>query len=410
MPRLTRTQKFADLREQLANSKEELITSQELKTYEDKLANVEETLAPQTKTDVVIEDVWNDYKEEDSSFNALDSTPWDIKDVETVQEPVVEQPVETVEEITVKQAPVEEKPAETINSYFDSFINNGNDTQDKSSDDFASYFEKNNEKLNSIVDDNFPGVFKDVNDDSGEIVSQKERDTYLNQTIPDVSSYNVNNGQLTIDQLVDNSVDEVRHKQENTEIVEEVINEETPKKDSNEIWTEFVDEHKEETLDADTFEENPEIEVGTMNDDEFSNTVSLEITKIIDQLANTPEVVEETPVVEEVAEPVEEKVEEVVEETPVIDQTIVTAPIVEEKQEEVVEIKNISEMDNTLNSSNTMSNTIPFIVAENSEEIEDDEEDGSNTVLNVILIVLIVVLVAVLGLIVFYILKTKGIF
>ena len=38
-----------------------------------------------------------------------------------------------------------------------------------------------------------------------------------------------------------------------------------------------------------------------------------------------------------------------------------------------------------------------------------DEEDGSNTILNVILIVLIIILIAVLGLIVFYILRTRGI-
>ena len=80
--------------------------------------------------------------------------------------------------------------------------------------------------------------------------------------------------------------------------------------------------------------------------------------------------------------------------------------VVEEKPEEVVEIKNIAEIE-AEPTKDTMSSTIPFVVAAEDEEVVDeDEEDGSNTVLNVILIVLIVVLVAVLGLIVFYILKT----
>ena len=50
----------------------------------------------------------------------------------------------------------------------------------------------------------------------------------------------------------------------------------------------------------------------------------------------------------------------------------------------------------------TLKKTAPIV-------IDDDEEEGSNTILNIILIILIVILVAVLGLIVFYILKTRGI-
>ena len=82
----------------------------------------------------------------------------------------------------------------------------------------------------------------------------------------------------------------------------------------------------------------------------------------------------------------------------------------EEPEEEVVEIKNLKELE-AEPTRDTLSNTIPFVVAtdDDEEEIEDDDEDGSNTILNIILIVLIIVLVAVLGLIVFYILKTKGV-
>ena len=101
-----------------------------------------------------------------------------------------------------------------------------------------------------------------------------------------------------------------------------------------------------------------------------------------------------------------EPVKEVVNEHPVL------AKKLEEEAEDVVEIKNIDDTDLTAPPmKDATTGTIPFVVAANEEEIVDDdfEEDGSNTVLNIILIVLIVILLAVLGLIVFYILKTKGI-
>ncbi|MBQ1625426.1 MAG: hypothetical protein II096_05295, partial [Erysipelotrichaceae bacterium] len=100
-----------------------------------------------------------------------------------------------------------------------------------------------------------------------------------------------------------------------------------------------------------------------------------------------------------------------VEETPApVEEHPVKAIAQEEPQEEVVEIKNLKELE-AEPVRDTVSNTIPFVVAteEDEEEIEDDDEEGSNTILNIILIVLIIVLIAVLGLIVFYILKTKGI-
>ena len=89
-----------------------------------------------------------------------------------------------------------------------------------------------------------------------------------------------------------------------------------------------------------------------------------------------------------------EKVEEVKPAVPAID------------DKNAVEIKNISELDTV---ENTMSDTIPFVVENKEVEVDEEEEEGSNVILNIILIVLIIVLIAVLGLIVYYILKTKGI-
>ena len=118
----------------------------------------------------------------------------------------------------------------------------------------------------------------------------------------------------------------------------------------------------------------------------------MEINKIVDEIANTEEI--KVPKVEE----------KKVEEHPVL------AKALTDEKEDVVVIKNIAEIEKEETATNTMSGTIPFVVSANDDEdvIEEDEED-SNTILNIILIVLIVILLAVLGLIIFYILKTKGI-
>ena len=424
MPRLTRTQKFAELREQLTNDKEELINTQELSKFQDRLNNVQDILSPipEKKLEEELDELWVPFVEpnvEEPVFNQLkenieavvndqlevkspsEETP--IDEFPAFVEPVVETPVE---ELPVFEQPVVEEPRNE-SSYFDSFMNGDSNTN--ASDDFNSYFEDSTKEVVDLpIDEIYSDVFEDVQDESGEIVSIKERDTYLGQTITDVNSYNINNGQTTIDQIVDNSVDEVRHPENvvEAEFVEEVVEEQPvveeqtvkeevkEEQDNGFAWTPFTEQEVE--LDADKLQEEAQID-----DEEFSNTVSMEITKIMDEIANAPEQVIEP----EVAIPV---VEELVDE--VKEESVINDTIVEEKPEDVVEIKNIAEIDEE-SVKDTISSTIPFIVAAEDEElIEEDEEDGSNTVLNVILIVLIVVLVAVLGLIVFYILKTKGIF
>ena len=157
--------------------------------------------------------------------------------------------------------------------------------------------------------------------------------------------------------LTNNIIEEIRHPSE--------VDEELP-----------VEEIKFE--EAKVFEEVP-VE---SDEEEFSNTVTLEINKIMNELVEAPE---------EKLEPIED--------------TKVIEPVVETKPGEI-EIKNISELERV---ENTMSDTIPFIVENVDDQIDMEEEEGSNIVLNVILIVLIIVLIAVLGLIVYYILKTKGI-
>lgn len=405
MPRLSRTAKYADLRAQLANDKEETIQSNDLSSYQDRLNNVQDTLSfstqevkQETNNEKNNEYTWKPFEGDSFSQAVEPIKPWEKEETSTFEEVKVEEPVQN--EAPVFEQPVQEEPKQETSSYFDSFMNEPVKEETKTTD-YSSYFENIEQPVQEkqTIEEIYSDVFEDVKDNSGEIVNIKERDTYLNQTFSDVNAYNQINNQPTINTIVDDSVNAVRHPEdapETTVKFEEPVQEEPV--DNTYAWTPFVQETpaEQEALDADKVEEEPQID-----DEEFSNTVSMEITKIMDEIANVPEEVE-TP-----APVVEEKVEE-----PVIQETIqINETLAEEKPEEVVEIKNISEMKEEP-AKDTMSSTIPFIVAAEDEAVvdEDEEEDGSNTVLNVILIVLIVVLVAVLGLIIFYILKTKGIF
>lgn len=149
-------------------------------------------------------------------------------------------------------------------------------------------------------------------------------------------------------------------------------------------------------------------------DDEFSNTVTMEINKIMDQMYNTVnnQVIPEATVE---AKPLEEKqpadfVNAYFENSKDAQQSMIEATSnIKKSNTQEIEIMSLDE----LQKQDEISDTIPFVVNNNAVEEEEyydeDDDDASNTVLNVILIVLILVLVAVLGLIVFYILKTKNI-
>ena len=216
---------------------------------------------------------------------------------------------------------------------------------------------------------------------------------YVNDTFEEVNTYNQQSGNDTIDQITNNLVDDIRHPEENAEPVFE------------------------------------EVEV---SDEEFSNTVSMEINKVMEEVASAttqldvkdilaPTEAEKTPndFVADYFNNGQEQLSKTLNDLPKVDevspQEQFTSELqklveIEEAKEDIVEIKNIADLEDT---HDVISDTIPFVVNNDEDEedeyYDEDEDDASNTVLNVILIVLIIILVAVLGLIVFYILKTKGI-
>ncbi len=186
-----------------------------------------------------------------------------------------------------------------------------------------------------------------------------------------------------------------------------------------------------ETVKAPVVEEPVKENVPEEKDEEFSNTVSLEIRKIMEEL-NTKSNEEAIPVSlmdtsdnkpldidasdfdksdlssfissyfgdetgeEEVLKPIEEH------------RAIAIAEPKEEEDDDAIVIKNLSELENE--QTGTIEKTIPFVVTK--EKVEEEEEDSDSTpnrILNVILAVLIIALVAVLGIIVYYILLARGI-
>ena len=336
---------FDDTQEKV--EEEPAVTNDEF-SFVDALDAAEEVVNEENKEEPVVEET---------------SVVEETKPEETTQEPItfndysVFTPSSTVEE-AYKQA--EEKANEEVKEEVKEEIS----TEDllKEIDSFDTLYAE--AKVDEPVKENEVPVIEDVVmnheiDHSNDVIN-----SYINDTMDEVDSYNKMNGEQTIGQLTNHMVNEIRHREETAEQQEE-------------------------------FEE-----VSEENDEEFSNTVSMEISKIMDEIAANEE-----------AEEVEQQKEEPVHEEPVKEEhPVLTKSLEEENDDTVVEIKNLNELE-AEPVRDTVSSTIPFVVTtDDDDEIEEDEEEeGSNTILNIILIVLIIILVVVLGLIVFSILKTKGI-
>jgi len=428
MAKLTRTQKYAQLRENLSNEKENTLTTNDLSVHEDRLNNVIETLAPSniekvievpSSVEVASENIENiTTNNPNYSWTSFQEVPVvdEIKEVEElkeepsiIHETIVEPHVVEVESAPIEEVSISEIQEPILSSDYLSYFSNpeiekayAEQEAKEASQDVVEQIHEEEEKIfvpieESIqtVDTNVSEVKETVNeiaefvdevdDNKVEIIETKPVDLqdsheierrdevpneFINDTISEVDEYNRQGGHKTIDELTNHMVDEIRH----------------------------PDEAKENV-----FTEVP-VPNFNINDDDFSNTVSLEITKIMDEISN----IETVPVEDIKEEVVDEVVNEAIEEHPVLTQALDQ----EEAVEEVVEIKNLNELEADP-IKDTVSGTIPFVVSNNEDEdiIDDDEdeEENSNTILNVILVVLIIVLLAVLGLIIFYILKTRGI-
>lgn len=445
MARLTRSAKFAELHDQINNDKESSISSNDLSSYQDRLNNVQNNLgntqqnyfggentaytSPFGNTNYYQQNTQPTYQQPQYQEPVYSQPVQPQYQQPQYQQPVYSQPVQptyvepqqpthTEPTISVDQA---DKFEQDLNSYFDSFSNFDSAPASKPADptDFNSYFEpKKQDQLDISLESLYNDVFKDTKDLEAQKVIEKDRDSYLDRTLDDVNNWNQNKGLNTIDQIVENSVNEVRHPEPEQQFVQQpqyqqpqyqepVYTQPVQPQFQQPVQPTYVEPvqpqvkfESNQVLDAD--EEYNDVASNVNTDDEFSNTVSMEITKIMDEISVAPIV---QPVQPEIEEP-ETKFEA---DSEIEAQEVQPQIPAEEEEKEVVEIKNYKEVEAEINR-DTISETIPFVVNDKQDIVEEDEEEeGSNTVLNVILIVLIIILVAVLGLIVFYILKTKGI-
>ena len=465
MPRLTRTQKFADLREQLSHDAEKELSTPQLSEYENRLNQVQnqagyfnqapgynqypqqgqpqypqyQQVPPQYQQPQYVDPFVNQqpqyqqyqqpvqpqfeqpvYQQPQPTF--VEPTPVAPTPVftEPAPAPVVEAPtfVEPVQPTYVdpftqktQETPVVPQETPTFEEFLRTTEINTNKvaeesglTQEELNDILAPF---NDEKIPTIAElekqepvvENIPNQEAELLDELDimhmEEPKQEEpaKVEYVNDTFEEVNTYNQQSGNDTIDQITNNLVDDIRHLEENEEPVFE------------------------------------EVEV---SDEEFSNTVSMEINKVMEEVASAttqldvkdilaPTEAEKTPndFVADYFNNGQEQLSKTLNDLPKVEeispQEQFTSELqklveIEEAKEDIVEIKNIADLEDT---HDVISDTIPFVVNNDEDEedeyYDEDEDDASNTVLNIILIVLIIILVAVLGLIVFYILKTKGI-
>ncbi len=410
MAKLTRTQKYATLRENLANDSEPSLSTKDLSTYQNRLDDItarSEARKPASSSDDV---TWVDYPDLMSVDDLVDSFISKNKQaIEQTPEPVTVKPEPVAvnpEPVTVRPEPVavqpEVKPQPMIDSSFENKISEIID------DVSLSDLYHTAPVVNEPVRQETPQTAQ-IQKEIAELEEKPESPFmgyYHNPSIepaqPEVKPQPVETPsvqpvyQPTPDPVRTEPVENVQTAAPNS-LISEVIDEvdqhikASGEQNIGQITNEIVDEIR--------HAERPVYPETTVKEDEtYSNTVSMEISKIMDEMIDTAPT---KPIQEEIRQP-----EPVINEHPVLAKTLE-----EEKAEDIVEIKNIDEIDlEPRPTKEAPTGTIPFIVsATDDEDLIEDDEEGSNTILNIILVILIIILLAVLGLIIFYILKTKGI-
>ena len=196
------------------------------------------------------------------------------------------------------------------------------------------------------------------------ILSNGEISSLLDDALIEVESYNSEAGRTNVKQISNDLIDEVRHG-------------DLPKSE---------------------------------DDEDFSNTVTLEIDKVLSEInLDTMSSLKIDDVLEDKkeVEPLEVKPEEAAEK---LADTIAHPVLAKSLDEEPVEIKSMEETF----TSNAATSTIAFDNKKLEKEdanVEDYyyDDDKPNKILNVILIILMIMLVAIIGVIVYYILYAKGV-
>ena len=194
--------------------------------------------------------------------------------------------------------------------------------------------------------------------------SDVDVNSLLDKTLEEVADYNTQAGRLTVDDNLNSLIEDVRHS--------------------------GVNDDKE--------------------DDEFSNTVTLEIDKVLSEI-NLEPVTGPTVSLDEVldntveVDPIDAKREKAAEK---LADTLTHPVLTKTLEESPVEIKTLDE---TFTKDLSTTATLSFKKNEIAEDDEDYyyDDDKPNKVLNVVLIVLLVIFLIIVGVIVYFLLLAKGI-
>ncbi len=195
--------------------------------------------------------------------------------------------------------------------------------------------------------------------------SDVDVNSLLDKTLEEVADYNTQAGRLTVDENLNSLIEDVRHGG-------------------------FNDDEE---------------------DDEFSNTVTLEIDKVLSEI-NLEPVTGPTVSLDEVldntveVDPIDAKREKAAEK---LADTLTHPVLTKTLEESPVEIKTLDE---TFTKDLSTTATLSFKKNEIAEEDDEDyyyDDDKPNKVLNVVLIVLLVVFLIIVGVIVYFLLLAKGI-
>lgn len=195
--------------------------------------------------------------------------------------------------------------------------------------------------------------------------SDVDVNSLLDKTLEEVADYNTQAGRLTVDENLNSLIEDVRHGG-------------------------FNDDEE---------------------DDDFSNTVTLEIDKVLSEI-NLEPVTGPTVSLDEVldntveVDPIDAKREKAAEK---LADTLTHPVLTKTLEESPVEIKTLDE---TFTKDLSTTATLSFKKNEIAEEDDEDyyyDDDKPNKVLNIVLIVLLVIFLIIVGVIVYFLLLAKGI-
>ncbi len=393
-------EKLEEIVETIDSNNEEL--NDDAKPVEEAKEEVEEYVRKEEPYNVVNDDYISLANKLNTINEELNGQVQPVKEEEIVE--TVQQLSEETAALKVEETKDEEQTQEASNI---ELIKPSTMLEELKSEVESHIQEKEENKEEEIADTDLDSLFADLEDlDDNSKIEDAFKEIEVNQ----VEKTSVEDALKALSIEEDDSdeklVDETKNDELTIEPIKEYIVEaieevkEEPIEDVQEIKEEI---NIKEATQEPTIEETKE-EVVKENDELFTNTVSLQIDKVLNEMSVNTASIDVADVISEVVKQEEVKPEEFAQK---MADTISHPVLAKVLEEDVVEIKSLDE---TLKN-DVVDDTIPFDIneAKKEEEIEYIEDEKPNKILNAILIFLIIVLVIILLVILYYVLYAKGI-